>query len=237
MRRGGSCVGFDQTSEVGWRRYRNKVAAGGQARDAVFAEIVGALGPNLLPMTAARDEGLAQNGDLRLGQGVAVFVGDASFNHRRGLQMNYQIFHLLACGQPEHAAFGAVVVLVDFLVAAAFDEHAIAAGDDVFDAEAAIHASERRVVSAVALALGDQLDERLLHRLAARILGDNSPHEGARRMRQLISVRGRIRGPGNSLRDEYPSAPQNNQQTCGGKLHFEFKVRGNNVPIESYDLG
>jgi len=44
--------------------------------------------------------------------------------------------------------------------------------------EAAIGAGERGEVSTVALTLGDQFDERLLHGLAARVFGDDSAERG-----------------------------------------------------------
>jgi hypothetical protein len=184
---------FDQTSEVGRRRYRNEVVAGGKARDTVFAKIVSALGSNLLPVAASRDKGLAHYRDLSLGQGIAVFVGDAAFHHRCGLQTNDEIFEFLACGQREHAAFAAAAVLVDFLEAGAFHKQPIATGQDVLDAKAAVHAGEGRVVSAIALALGDQFDERFLQGLAAGIFGDHACDDGSCRLRSFRLCLGKER--------------------------------------------
>ena len=76
-------------------------------------------------------------------------------------------------------------MLVDFLVAVALHKQSIASGHDVFDAEASIRAGECRVVSAIALALGDQLDESLLQGLAARILGDDPAELGLHLRRSL----------------------------------------------------
>src|SRR5580700_789931 len=77
---------LDQTPEVRRRRYRNKVVARGQPRNAVIAQVICALGADLLPVTASRDESLAQQGDLRLSHGIAIFICHAPFHHCRGLQ-------------------------------------------------------------------------------------------------------------------------------------------------------
>src|ERR1700677_3507800 len=113
---------LDQTSEVGRWRYRNKVTSGSEAWDAVFAEIVGALGSRLLPSAARRDKSLAQNSDLRFRHGIAIFVGDSAFHHRRSLQMNDKIFQFLARSERDHAAVSVAPVLIDFLIAGAFDK-------------------------------------------------------------------------------------------------------------------
>ena len=122
---------------------------------------------------------------MGLGHGIAVFVGNAAFDHRCGLQTDDEILDLLACAQREHAAFSVATVLVHFLEAGALDKQAIAAGRDVFDVKATIHAGEGCVVCAFALGLSDQFDESFLYGLAAGIFGDGAGERSLRRRRSL----------------------------------------------------
>jgi len=137
------------------------------------------LGAGLLPVAASGSEGLAQHGDLRAGQGISVFVSHAAFDDRSGLQANQEVFELLPSRQGQHAALGTGAVLVDFEIAAALGEEVIAPGRDAIDAERAVGAGDGGVISAFALVLGNQLDQGLLHRLAAGVFGDQACDHGS----------------------------------------------------------
>ena len=69
-----------------------------------------------------RDISLSQHGHFRVGQRIAVFIGDPATQHSRGLQTHIDVLQFLRCGQRQHASFGALVSLIRIQKAGALHE-------------------------------------------------------------------------------------------------------------------
>src|SRR5437879_2764971 len=142
---GRSCV-CDHTFEIGWRTDGNVDIPRGQARNAIFAKIVGALGSSLLPMLVSCDESLMQRSDFGVGQRIAFFVGYAAANDGGSLQAEMQILQFLASSKSENPAIGAAALFVSIEKPAALSEQMIAAGRDALNPECAVGTGERGVM-------------------------------------------------------------------------------------------
>ena len=200
--------GVDQALEVWRRRHRHKITSRRQPCDAILAQIVGALASYRLPVAASGNVGLAQHRNLCLRQRIAIFVGHAAFDHGRRLQTNQHFSELLPRAQGQHAPFGPWTVLVDFEKPCTLGKQPVASSRDSLDVKPAVRTRGRGVVSALALILGNEFDERLLHWLAAGILGDDAIQRALRRTRR------RSRLGQNCMGDQ-----QSQQQRCGYGLH------------------
>src|SRR2546430_493177 len=98
------------------------------------------------------------------------------------------------------------MMLVHFKKAGALDEQAVASGQDAVDVKHAVHAGDSGVISALSLILSNQLDQGLLHRIAARVLGYQALNRGAA-SRSLRSPRRLRDGAAGKQKNHQPKHP------------------------------
>jgi hypothetical protein len=121
--------------------------------------------------------GLAEDRNLRLRHGVAIFVADPAFDHGRRLQANDYIFHLLPRAQAQQPTFTRAMILRAFQIAGALDKHSVAAWHNIFDLKSSVRSGHGGIVAATTLTFGNQLNNGLFQRLTSRLLYHDPLHE------------------------------------------------------------
>src|ERR1700733_261333 len=140
VRRGVARSGFFRllfvVTEVGRRHGQNRILAGKQAGETVFAEIVGVAAGNRFARCFA---GLfAECDDSRPGHGIAVFVGDAAGDGGCGQYAEELVFHRLSGFNGDYIDVRLAALAIDSDESGSLDEDTITAGCDVLDAEMAV---------------------------------------------------------------------------------------------------